>query len=107
MRSTSLGAALALLILGCGIDRDATGPDDPGLTLLDPAGLAEPQFASATTNIWTTQAPIPTGRYLLASGVVNGVIYAVGGRLTSGLGTTAVQAYNPGTNSWATRAPLP
>jgi hypothetical protein len=32
-----------------------------------------------TTNTWTTLEPMPTGRTLLAAGVVNGILYAVGG----------------------------
>ena len=58
MRSTSLGTALALLILGCGMDRDATGPEDPGLSLPDPVGVPESEFASATapTNVWAPKA---------------------------------------------------
>src|SRR5882724_8399786 len=109
MRSTSLGAVLALLTLGCGLDNDATAPEDPGLTLPNPVRFAEPEFASATatTSGWTTGAPMPTGRYFHATAVVNGVVYAVGGRLTNGLGTTSVQAYNPSTNTWTTKAPLP
>jgi N-acetylneuraminic acid mutarotase len=31
------------------------------------------------TNTWTTLEPMPTGRTLLAAGVVNGILYAVGG----------------------------
>jgi len=108
MRSTSLGAVLALLTLGCGLDNDATAPDDPGLTLPEPVRLAEPEFASATatTSGWATGAPMPTGRYFHAAAVVNGVVYVVGGRLTNGLGSTSVQAYNPSTNTWTTRAPM-
>ena len=54
MRTTSLGAALALLMLGCGIDRDPTAPEDPGLTFPEPElTLPEPELATAlvATNI--------------------------------------------------------
>jgi hypothetical protein len=44
MRMTVLTAApaLALLIVGCGIDRNPTAPDDPGVGLREPATLPEP-----------------------------------------------------------------
>ncbi len=65
---------------------------------------------------WTVKAPIPTPRDGLAVGVVNGILYAVGGAIThrSERGfpvyteyLSTVQAYNPSTNSWSSKAPLP
>jgi N-acetylneuraminic acid mutarotase len=65
---------------------------------------------------WTVKAPIPTPRGGLAVGVVNGILYAVGGAITHpGVGgypgytefLSTVEAYNPTTNSWSSRAPLP
>jgi hypothetical protein len=45
------------------------------------------------TNTWTSEAPMPTAREFLAAGVVNGVLYAVGG---SGFGDGKnVEAFNP------------
>ena len=74
MRGTSLGAALALLIAGCGLDRDPTGPDDPGGVFPEPVSIPEPELAGAAvaTNFWTTGAPMPTPRYYFAATVVNG-----------------------------------
>src|SRR6476469_3144845 len=107
MRSTSLGAALALLVLGCGLENDATGPLEPGVHQPDFAGLPAPHLAAAPISGWSSRAPMPTGRYFHAAAAVNGIIYVVGGRLSNGSGTTSVQAYNPTTNTWTTRAPLP
>ena len=65
---------------------------------------------------WTVKAPIPTPRGGLAVEVVNGILYAVGGAITHpGVGgypeytefLSTVEAYNPATNSWSSRAPLP
>jgi N-acetylneuraminic acid mutarotase len=65
---------------------------------------------------WTVKAPIPTPRSDLAVGVVNGILYAVGGAITHrgehGVPVyteylSTVEAYNPSTNSWSLKAPLP
>jgi hypothetical protein len=39
--------------------------------------------------------------------VVSGVIYAVGGSSVDGKALATAEAYTPGGNTWATRAPLP
>jgi N-acetylneuraminic acid mutarotase len=61
-------------------------------------------------NTWTTKAPMPTVRSGLGVAVVNGLIYAVGGVYSPGSTDgfmNAVQAYDPATNTWTGRAPLP
>jgi N-acetylneuraminic acid mutarotase len=109
MRGTSLGAAVALLIVGCGIDRDPTGPEDPGLTFPDPVTVPEPEFAAAAvaTNVWATKAAMPTPRANFAAAVVNGLLYTVGGSDAGGTNRSTVEAYSPGSNSWTSKAPLP
>ena len=54
---------------------------------------------------WSSREPMPTPRTDLAVGVVNGILYAVGG--SSGGYLTTVEAYDPVTNSWTTKAPMP
>ena len=54
---------------------------------------------------WSGREPMPTPRSQLAVGVVNGILYAVGGRSNGYL--TTVEAYDPVTNSWTTKAPMP
>ena len=55
----------------------------------------------------TTKAPIPTARSNMAVGEINGIIYAVGGfEETSGF-STINEAYDPGTDRWTERAPMP
>jgi hypothetical protein len=63
--------------------------------------------ASTDLTFLTQPAPMPTARWGLAVGVVNGVLYAVGGATPSHLRLTTVEAYDPGTNSWTTKAPMP
>jgi hypothetical protein len=53
-----------------------------------------------------TKAPMPTARDGLAVGVVNGILYAVGGFNGSSYVST-VEAYDPVTNTWTTKAPMP
>src|SRR2546425_2136527 len=76
-----------------------------------------------TTNKWTARTPMPThraqpdtlgwdgGRHLLAVGVVNGILYAVGGACCApGENVTilsTVDAYDPATDTWKTKAPIP
>ena len=95
MRPMSLTAAgtLTLLLVGCGFDSSSTGPDESG------ADFPEPQFAvpeaevvtaAATTNAWTTKAPMPTARHALVVAVVNGLIYAVSGNAGSTKLTTVL-----------------
>ena len=62
-------------------------------------------------DVWVVKKSMPTARGFLAAGAVNGVLYALGGLAPNGPAGSAtvatVQAYTPGSNSWATRASLP
>ena len=76
---------------------------------------AQPFFAAnLSENTWTTKAPIPTARFNFGTAVVNGVIYAIGGSVMQNNGnhyftnTTYVnEAYDPATDTWTEKAPLP
>ncbi len=65
------------------------------------------------TNSWRTRTPMPTPRNHMASGSVNGKIYVIGGRLGGAFivgmpgNTDVVQEYDPATDRWATKAPMP
>ena len=58
---------------------------------------------------WTSKAPMPTPRGKLAVGVVDGILYAVGGvdPGIADIGYSTVEAYNRTTNSWTIKSPLP
>ena len=58
------------------------------------------------TDTWTTKAPMPTARYTLGVGVVDGIIYAIGGA-NGTAASTYVEAYDPVTNSWTTKTSMP
>ena len=102
-------------------DSDAMGlATFTDLSLSGVAGIATLRFVatlngqvatdtSSAINVvipWATRASMPTARWGLATGVVNGILYAVGGDDdTRVLGT--VEAYDPSTNSWVTKAVMP
>lgn len=62
-------------------------------------------------NTWTTGAPIPTARYVPASAVVKNILYVIGGCnsqcAVGGGATNVVEAYNPATDSWSEKSPIP
>jgi N-acetylneuraminic acid mutarotase len=58
-------------------------------------------------NTWTAKAPMPTARQLFGAGVVNGVLYAVGGEDAGGRYLNTVEAYDPQIDTWSTKAPMP
>jgi N-acetylneuraminic acid mutarotase len=67
-----------------------------------------------SSNTWAEKAPMPTPRYNFATGVIDNVLYAVGGdgAYTCGSGQCAqivgtVEAYDPSTDSWSEKAPMP
>ena len=63
----------------------------------------EPTYAQG---IWTTKAPMPTPR-APAIAAVNGVIYAIGGVTTNGAPLSVVEAYDPASDTWSSKASLP
>jgi hypothetical protein len=50
---------------------------------------------------------MPTARYALVAGAINDVIYAAGGADRSDTPLSTLEAYDPTTNTWSTRAPMP
>jgi len=59
------------------------------------------------TDTWTTKAPMPTARCGVGVGVIDGVLYAVGGYPDLGAELTTVEAYDPATDSWTTMDAMP
>ena len=85
--------ALGSLLVAC--ERELTAP---------------PQLA-ATAASWSLKAPLPKPRSDFKAATVNGVIYAIGGRVftpETGLQVRArVDAYDVASNTWTPRRPLP
>ena len=70
-------------------------------------GLTNDGVRFTTTAPWDLRAPLPTARRGFAVAGATGILYAIGGNNSAGTALNTVQAYNAGTNSWSTRAPLP
>jgi N-acetylneuraminic acid mutarotase len=70
--------------------------------------LATVEAYDPARDTWMTKASMPTARSGLAVAVVNGTLYAFGGRAADdGQGEPRrLEAYDPATNTWTTKAPL-
>ena len=67
--------------------------------------LGTNQAYDPATNTWATRSPMPTTRNHAFSGVVNGKIYVIGGRLgaahvTASSNTDVVEEYDPARDLW-------
>jgi N-acetylneuraminic acid mutarotase len=64
-----------------------------------------------STDSWTTKASMPTARrWVDVATATNGLIYAMGGQVgvaSSTINLVTVEAYNPSTDTWTTKANLP
>jgi N-acetylneuraminic acid mutarotase len=66
-----------------------------------------------TTDKWRARAPMPTPCNHMGGEAVNGKIYVIGGRLSGAFiigfpgNINLVQAYDPATDSWVTKTPMP
>jgi N-acetylneuraminic acid mutarotase len=82
----------------------------PGtLQLLTPLQQVIATFDStpAGQGSWAMLAPMPAARQEIASAVLNGLVYVIGGFDSAGQSTSSVFVYNPQANTWSTVAPLP
>lgn len=61
------------------------------------------------TNRWDVGSPMPTPRSVFGTGVIGGLLYAVGGQGPCPPCTplNALEAYDPVTDTWTTLAPMP
>jgi N-acetylneuraminic acid mutarotase len=66
-----------------------------------------PSASLAAEGIWTEKAAMPTARMLLGTCMLDGKIYAIGGGPAPHLGSSAVEEYDPETDTWTTKAPMP
>jgi subtilisin family serine protease len=85
-----------------------TGNATQGILTSVPAGTSNRLVYTGflISNAWQQRAPLSMPRRELALGAVNGTIYAIGGVKPSGT-VAGVAAYDPGTDTWSPKAPLP
>ena len=62
---------------------------------------------AAEGGTWTKKADMPTARTMMATCVVDGKIYAIGGCLHAGRRFSTVEAYDPETDTWTRKADMP
>ncbi|HEY7163681.1 MAG TPA: kelch repeat-containing protein [Candidatus Binatia bacterium] len=55
---------------------------------------------------WSTKTSMPTARAFAAGGVMSDSFYVAGGSPPTGFSASVVEAYNPLTDSWVTKAPM-
>jgi N-acetylneuraminic acid mutarotase len=63
------------------------------------------------TNVWTTKAPMGNPRWGAAGTAVGGKLYVFGGEVDKADGSSSIvptaSVYNPSTNTWSTKTPMP
>jgi N-acetylneuraminic acid mutarotase len=75
-----------------------------------PLGSVNCEVYDPATNTWTALASMSVPRHHTGGGFVGGKFYVVGGRTANTPNTvnlTAVEAYDPQSNTWEQRAPMP
>jgi N-acetylneuraminic acid mutarotase len=71
-------------------------------------GAASVAAYNSSADTWTGRGAMPTAALVPAVGVVNGVLYMVGGQGTNFFSPlNAVWAYDPSTGTWTSKAPMP
>jgi N-acetylneuraminic acid mutarotase len=108
--TTLTGAGSAGLPMGSAAVSWTLGSAEGTNTLQATAvGLSgSPLVFSATGSAWTARASMPTGRWTAAAGVINGLLYVVGGSdaTSSTASKRANEAYDPMTDAWVAKAPI-
>ena len=69
--------------------------------------VADVDAYDPATNTWSSRAPMPEPRSRAGAGVVDGILYVVGGSDATGTMHASVFAYDPIADSWTARASLP
>ena len=94
-----------IYVIGGATTMDNT--NDTAMTGQGPARvLGTNQMYDPATNAWTNRSPMPTTRNHAFSGVVNGKIYVIGGRVgavhvTASSNTDVVEEYDPAKDLWS------
>lgn len=79
--------------------------NDRNISSLSPQDAA-PMAALGKADTWTTKSDMPTARYGLCCGIVNGKLYVIGGAEDLEI-STIVEEYDPQTDKWVKKADMP
>src|SRR5687767_3611810 len=105
------GLTLVAAAVAAACDFEQTSP--PPAVEQNPIPIIAIASAAAKGGTWETRAPMPTGRLNFGAGVIPNargetIFYAISGQSGQGDATSnVVQAYNPISNTWSTKARLP
>jgi N-acetylneuraminic acid mutarotase len=88
------------------------GFEQPGLgNVINLAITPSLQEYDPSTDRWSTKAPMPVGLHHVGIAVTGGRLYVIGGYRQSGLTVwepvATVYVYDPATDTWSQRAPMP
>ena len=88
------------------------GFEEPGLgNILNFAITPSLEEYDPSTARWTSRTPMPVGLHHAGIGVSGGKLYVIGGYKQAGLSVwqpvATVYAYDPATNAWTERTPMP
>jgi N-acetylneuraminic acid mutarotase len=88
------------------------GFEQPSLgNVMNLAVSASVEEYDPSTDRWSSKAPMPVGLHHVGIGVTGGRLYVIGGYRQSGLTVwdpvATVYAYDPATDTWTQRAPMP
>ncbi len=88
------------------------GFEQPGLgNVIHLAITASVEEYDLSAGRWTAKSPLPVGLHHVGIGVAGGRLYVIGGYKQSGLSVwspvATVYAYDPATDAWTERAPMP
>jgi hypothetical protein len=107
-----LVAVVLLVAAACTGDADPDGderPADPSTTAALPTSAPSPTSTPTTVAVppaWARRATAPTARQEVASTVVDGRVWVIGG-LTAAGASPAVETYDPATDLWEAGPELP
>lgn len=99
----TLVAALTLVAVlqGCDAAPNEPSPDVARVHLQQTAPRMN------VTSAWSPRTAMQSARSALAAGAVAGRLYAIGGNGSSGPKLSTLEQYDPATDTWAVKSPLP
>ena len=108
--SAAIGASMSTARVGPGVTAINETLYAVGGSVSGSIPLATVEAYDPATDAWTARASMPTAREQLGVAAINRMLYAVGGldnAHSSSQFFATVEAYDPATDAWTTKAPMP